>query len=63
MKIQLFVKAIIYLIVGLFLIGVALQTTYTIWNATTILLAIFSTLAIGTGIRLLILYFRKKNNS
>ncbi|HLR80992.1 MAG TPA: DUF4305 domain-containing protein [Bacillota bacterium] len=62
MHLQPVTKAVIYLIVGLFLIGVATQTTHTLWNATTIILALFSTLAIGTGIRILIAHIRSKRN-
>ncbi|GAB3799377.1 YdiK family protein [Virgibacillus kimchii] len=55
--------AIIYFFLGIFFIYVAIQSVEdTIWNVTTVVLALFATLEIGVSIRLMAMYFRMKNN-
>ncbi|MFA1819562.1 DUF4305 domain-containing protein [Virgibacillus oceani] len=64
MKISPLTMAIIYFLLGLFFIYVATLSAEegTIWNVTTTILALFATLNIGVGIRLMALYIRMKNS-
>jgi VIT1/CCC1 family predicted Fe2+/Mn2+ transporter len=63
MKVSPRTMAIIYFLLGIFFIYVAiLSAEETIWNVTTIILAIFATFEIGVSIRLMGLYLRIKNN-
>lgn len=56
--------AFIYFVMGLLFLNIAIHSaSETIWNATTIVLAIIVTLNFGVGIRLIGTHFRiKKNN-
>jgi hypothetical protein len=63
MKVSPRTMAIIYFLMGIFFIYVAiLSAEDTIWNVTTIVLALFATLEIGVSIRLMALYYRMKNS-
>lgn len=63
MKVSPLTMAVIYFLLGIFFIYVAtLSAEETIWNVTTIVLALFATLEIGVSIRLMVLYFRIKNS-
>ncbi len=54
--------AIIYFIMGVFFTYIAiLSVDETIWNVTTMVLAVFATLEIGVSIRLISLHFRLKH--
>lgn len=54
--------AIIYLLMGILFIYIATQTAGdTVWNVTTIILAVVATMEIGVGIRLVFLHFHWKN--
>ncbi len=62
MKISPKTMGIIYFIMGIFFTYIAiLSVEETVWNITTIVLAIFATLEIGVTIRLLSIHFRYKN--
>ncbi|WP_100012599.1 YdiK family protein [Lentibacillus sediminis] len=54
--------AIIYFLMGILFIYIATQTAGdTVWNVTTIILAVVATMEIGVGIRLVVLHFHWKN--
>jgi hypothetical protein len=60
-KVSLLRNAIFYLILGFLFVFIAVQTAGdTIWNFTTILLALIATFDIGIGVRLLIMHFKLK---
>ncbi|CDQ41461.1 MULTISPECIES: YdiK family protein [Virgibacillus] len=62
MKISPKTMAIIYFIMGVFFTYIAiLSVDETIWNVTTMVLAVFATLEIGVSIRLISLHFRLKH--
>ncbi|WP_164219695.1 YdiK family protein [Virgibacillus sp. YIM 98842] len=63
MKVSPLTMAIIYFLLGIFFIYVAiLSAEDTIWNVTSIILALFATLEIGVSIRLFALYIRLKKS-
>ncbi len=63
MKVSPLTMAIIYFLLGIFFIYVAiLSVEDTIWNVTSIILALFATLEIGVSIRLFALYIRLKKS-
>ncbi|NBJ71570.1 MULTISPECIES: YdiK family protein [Clostridia] len=64
MRISPKTMGIIYLIMGAFFTYVAiLSVDETMWNITTMVLALFATLETGVGIRLLAIYFQRKRNN
>ncbi|AKG05355.1 DUF4305 domain-containing protein [Salimicrobium jeotgali] len=64
MKASPLLMAYLYLFIGAGFVFVAVQSIEgSIWNATTMILALISTFNIGVGIRLIALHFYLKNNS
>ncbi|APC47124.1 DUF4305 domain-containing protein [Virgibacillus halodenitrificans] len=62
MKISPRTMAVIYFAMGIFFTYIAIISAGdTIWNVTTMVLALFATLEIGVGIRLIRLHYRMKN--
>ncbi|GAA0965747.1 hypothetical protein GCM10009575_099440 [Streptomyces rhizosphaericus] len=63
MKISPKTMAAIYFVMGVFFIYIAiLSAGETIWNFTTMVLALFATLEFGVSFRLIGLHVRLKNN-
>jgi hypothetical protein len=63
MKISPKTMAAIYFVMGVFFIYIAILSAQdTIWNITTMVLALFATLEFGVSIRLVSLHFRIKKN-
>ncbi|MEC5425905.1 YdiK family protein [Virgibacillus sp. C22-A2] len=61
MKISPKVLAVVYFLMGIFFIYIAvLSAVDTIWNAATLVIALFATLNFGVSIRLLSLHVRLK---
>ncbi|WP_156291091.1 YdiK family protein [Oceanobacillus salinisoli] len=61
MKISLLHNAVFFLLFGIMFIFIAIQTAGdSIWNITTILLALVATFDIGVGIQSLRIHFRLK---
>jgi hypothetical protein len=61
MKVSPLTMAIIYFLMGIFFVYVAiLSVEDTIWNVTSIILALFATLEIGVSFRLMGIYIRMK---
>lgn len=55
--------AIVYFVMGVFFVYIAvLSADDTIWNLTTIVIALFATLDFGVSIRLFSIHFRLKKN-
>ncbi|MFD1851567.1 YdiK family protein [Oceanobacillus bengalensis] len=60
-KISLLPNAFFYLLLGMMFIFIAIQTVEgTVWNFTTILIALIATFDIGIAIRLIMIHFRMK---
>ncbi|WP_206207821.1 YdiK family protein [Virgibacillus profundi] len=56
------IMAIVYFIMGIFFVYIAVQSAdETIWNFTTVVIALFATLDFGVSIRLISIHFRIKN--
>lgn len=54
--------AIVYFVMGIFFVYIAVLTVDdTVWNLTTIVIALFATLDFGVSIRLFSIHFRLKN--
>ncbi|WP_347861564.1 YdiK family protein [Salimicrobium sp. PL1-032A] len=64
MKASPLVMAYLYLLIGAGFLFVAVQSIEgSIWNATTMILALISTFNVGVGIRLIGLHFKIKNKN
>ena len=62
MRISLLTNAILYFVLGMVFIFLAIRTTSdTVWNVSTILLALIATFDIGLGVRFARAHFRVKN--
>ncbi|WP_269411327.1 YdiK family protein [Lentibacillus daqui] len=58
------IMAIIYFVMGIFFTYIATKTvTNTMWNFSTIVLAIIATLQFGVAIRLMLIHFRLKRKN
>ena len=56
--------SLIYFVMGILFTYIAIQTvTDTIWNFSTIILAVIATLEFGVSIRLMVIYIRLKRKN